>query len=145
VGLAVIGPNGVAGVLPATGAHAERMEDLPFALGEGPCVDASRFGRPVLVPDLTRYASDRWPAFTPGATGAGVHAAFTFPLLVGASGIGVLDLYRTTRGGPTAAQVAEALAFADATVAVLLRLQDGTGNGAPDGRLPVRGDATVST
>jgi hypothetical protein len=129
VGLALVTAAGVGGIVAATDGDAQRMEDLQFSLGEGPCVDAARMGRPVLVPDLTRDASQRWPAFTPGATGGGVRAAFTFPLQVGAIAIGVLDLYRTTVGHLTSSQLTEALAFADAAVAVLLDLQDRTGSG----------------
>lgn len=132
VGLAVTGPDGLAAVFAATGGHAQRMEDLQFALGEGPCMDASRSGRPVLISDLTTQGS-RWPAFTPEATGAGVHAAFTFPLQVGAIGIGVLDLYRATRGDLDDVQLGQALAFADAAVAVLLHLQDLAGPGVTGG------------
>ena len=124
VGLAVMGPRGSGGVLAATAGEAERMEDLQFTLGEGPCMDASRSGAPVLVADLERDAEQRWPAFTAGALGVGVKAAFTFPLRVGDRGIGVLDLYRTTRGALTGRHVTEALAFADAATAVLLHLQD---------------------
>jgi hypothetical protein len=130
VGLAVVSADGAGGVLAATPGHAQRMEDLQFALGEGPCVDACRSGRPVLVADLTREASGRWPAFTPEATGAGVHAAFTFPLQVGAIRIGALDLYRTAPGYLSDAQLGEALAFTDAAVALLLHLQDRSDGGA---------------
>lgn len=139
VGLAVTGPDGLAAVFATTGDHARRMEDLQFALGEGPGLDATRSGRPVLVSDLTAQAS-RWPVFTPEATGVGVHAAFTFPLQVGAIGIGVLDLYRTTPGDLDAVQFGQALAFADAAVAVLLHLQDRAGSdvggGGADGASP---------
>lgn len=135
VGLALVGPGGLSGVLATTGAHAQRMEDLQFSLGEGPCVDASRTGRPVLIADLHSEGSHRWPAFTSGATGAGVCAAFTFPLQVGAIRIGVLDLYRTARGPLSNPQVSEALAFADAAVAVLLHLQ-GRANTEPADDVP---------
>jgi GAF domain len=128
VGLAVMSPRDVGGVLAATDGEAERMEDLQFTLGEGHCVDASRSGSPVLVSDLERDAGQRWPAFT--ADASGVLAAFTFPLWVGALGVGVLDLYRTTRGELTDREVAEALAYADAAAAVLLHLQRGRGVGA---------------
>lgn len=141
VGLAVTGLDGLAAVVAVTPGHARRMEDLQFGLGEGPCVDASRSGRSVLVPDLTAQATRRWPAFTPAATHAGVHAAFTFPLQVGAIGIGVLDLYRTTPGDLGIDEFAQALAFADAAIAVLLHAQDGAGTGAggtgEDGSAPV--------
>jgi hypothetical protein len=129
VGLAVLTATGAGGIVAATDGHAQRMEDLQFALGEGPCVDASRLGRPVLVSDLARDAAQRWPAFTPGATDGGVRAAFTFPLQVGAIAIGVLELYRTTVGHLTSSQLTEALAFADAAVAILLDLQDRAGSG----------------
>jgi hypothetical protein len=113
------------GVLAATDSHAQEMEDLQFSLGEEPCVDAARSGRPVLMPDLSGDAAGRWPAFTQGATSQGVLAAFTFPLRVGAIAIaiGMLDLYRTARGSLTGAEVVEALAFADAAAAALLHLQ----------------------
>jgi hypothetical protein len=128
VGLAVVGTDGPAAVLAASGGPARQMEDLQFVLGEGPCVDASRSGWPVLVPDLIMDASQRWPAFTPGATAAGVHAAFTFPLQVGAIAIGGLALYRTTPGGLSDSEFSQALAFADAAVAVLLHAQDRAGS-----------------
>ena len=127
VGLAVVGPDGPVAVLAATSGHAQQMEDLQFALGEGPCVDAARLGRPVLIADLSSLAAQRWTAFTPEAAAAGVQAAFTFPLHVGAIGIGVLDLYRTTPGGLSDSELGQALAFADAAIAVLLHLQDRAG------------------
>jgi GAF domain len=129
VGLALMGPTGVSGVLAATDGDAQRMEDLQFVLGEGPCVDANRSGRPVLIPDLGRTAADRWPAFAPSATDLGVVAAFTFPLRAGAISFGVLDLYRRTRGPLTDHELVEALAFADAGAAVLLHLRYGTDEG----------------
>jgi len=125
VGLALMGGGAGAGILVATSGHAQEMEDLQFELGEGPCMDASRLGRPVLCPDLALDGHARWPAFTPGARRAGVAAAFTFPLQVGAIALGVLDLYRDRRGPLTVPQVSEAVAFADAGVAVLLHLQGG--------------------
>ena len=131
VGLALMGPTGVSGVLAATDGDAQRMEDLQFVLGEGPCVDANRSGHPVLIPDLGRTAGGRWPAFAPSATDLGVHAAFTFPLRVGAISIGVLDLYRRTRGPLSDGEFVEALAYADAGAAVLLHLKYGT-DGEPD-------------
>lgn len=125
VGLALMSEGSGAGILAATSGHAQQMEDLQFELGEGPCMEASRLGRPVLCPDLAMDGHARWPAFTPGARLAGVAAAFTFPLQVGAVSLGVLDLYRTQRGPLSVSQVSEAVAFADAGVAVLLHLQGG--------------------
>src|SRR5947209_12804542 len=39
------------------------IEQLQYDLGEGPCVDAYRDGRPVLEPDLAHPQDRRWPAF----------------------------------------------------------------------------------
>jgi hypothetical protein len=124
VGLALMtadGPTGV--VLAATDQRARELEELQFTLGEGPCVDASRTGVPVLQPDIPTTGAVRWPGFSAAVLAAGVRAIFTFPLRVGAIRVGVLDLYRDTTGFLTATELADALAFADATTVMLLDLQ----------------------
>ena len=102
----------------------QAMEDLQFLLGEGPCLEASRGRRPVLQPDLGRSASSRWPEYGPAVLEAGVAAIFAFPLQVGAIRLGILDLYRETPGSLDSEQLADALAYADAAVVILLHLQD---------------------
>jgi GAF domain-containing protein len=139
VGLAVMDAAGGGGVLAATAGPAQDMEDLQFVVGEGPCKDAARSGRPVLVPVLDVSGAVRWPAYTDGARSRGVSAVFTFPLQVGAIAIGVLDLYSGTCGSLTDQQVGEALAYADAAIAVLLVLQYSP---APGDRGP-RGEAEL--
>jgi hypothetical protein len=124
VGLAFVDDAGIGGIVAATGGAAQEMEALQFALNEGPCLEASLSGRPVLCPDLARDAVTRWPAFAPGAEAAGVAAAFTYPLRVGAIALGVLDLYRDTSGPLSGTEPREAAAFADAAVAVLLHLHE---------------------
>jgi hypothetical protein len=119
------GPTGV--VLAATDARARRLEGLQFTLGEGPCVEASRRGRPVLEPDLRRAGPARWPGFGAAAQDDGVRAVFAFPLWVRAIPVGVLDLYRNLPGSLTPSEHADALAFADAATVVVLYLQDRTG------------------
>jgi hypothetical protein len=47
-GLALMTDKGPAGTVAATDGPALELEELQFTLGEGPCVDASRTGRPVL-------------------------------------------------------------------------------------------------
>jgi hypothetical protein len=126
------GPSGV--VLAATDERARQLEELQFALGEGPCVEASSGRHPVLEPDLEAAGSPRWPRFGAAALDTGVRAVFAFPLRVGAIRVGVLDLYRDTPGPLTTPDLVEALAFADATTAVVLHLQDhdgGAGAGSP--------------
>ena len=123
VGLALMTPDGHQGVVAATDGPARVMEDAQFSLGEGPCLAASREGRPVLEPDLARTATARWPGFAPAVLEAGIAAIFAFPLQVGAIRLGVLDLYRATPGSLDDDQLATALAYAGAAVVVLMHLQ----------------------
>jgi hypothetical protein len=141
VGLALMTDDGPAGTVAATDGSALELEDLQFSLGEGPCVDASQSGRPVLQPDLGRTARERWPVFAAGAEAAGLAAVFAFPLRVGAIRLGVLDLYRTTAGVLPDDDLADALCFADAATALLLHLQaQDAGVGLPLGSLTVLDD-----
>jgi len=126
VGLALMTDDGPAGIVAATDGAARELEELQFTLGEGPCVDASGTGRPVLQPDLAATAPLRWPAFAGGALEAGVRAVFAFPLRVGAIRVGVLDLYRERAGPLSADELTEALSFADAATLVLLDAQAGS-------------------
>jgi len=107
------------------------IEQLQYALGEGPCVDAYHQDRPVLEPDLANPAAPRWPAFAPPAVTAGVRAVFGFPLQVGAVRMGALNLYRDQPGPLTDEQHADALVMADIAAQAVLVLQAG----APPGKL----------
>jgi hypothetical protein len=92
------------------------VEDLQFTLGVGPCFDASRNGSPVLVADLLDRAEgvqSRWPAFVDEAVVAGVRAVFAFPLGMGSIRLGTLDLYRSSPGPLSSAQLARTLDMAD--------------------------------
>ncbi|HJX43681.1 MAG TPA: GAF domain-containing protein [Geodermatophilus sp.] len=123
VGLALMTDDGPAGTVAASDGGAQHLEELQFALGEGPCVDASRTGRPVLAPDLASTSSRRWPHFSAGADAAGLQAIFAFPLRVGGIRLGVLDLYRDSAGELTREHLGDALSFADAATQLLLDLQ----------------------
>jgi GAF domain-containing protein len=135
-GVSVMGENGVRGLSTGSDPAAERLEELQFTLGEGPCIDAFEARCPVLVPDLGTALRDRWPVYTSAAYEGGVRAVFAFPLQVGASRLGVLDLFRNRPGALSAEQVAQALVFADVAVGTLLDGQDRAGPGmAADGLL----------
>lgn len=99
------------------------IEQLQYALGEGPCVDAYRLDRPVVEPDLAAPRVPRWPAFAAPAMAAGVRAVFGFPLQVGALRLGALNLYRDEPGKLTGDQHADALVMADVAAQALLVLQ----------------------
>ncbi len=126
-GVSVMGEDGVRGLSTGSDPAAERLEELQFTLGEGPCIDAFEVRRPVLIPDLGTVALGRWPVYSSAAFEGGVRAVFAFPLQVGASRLGVLDLFRYRPGPLTAEQVARALVFADVAVGTLLDGQDRAG------------------
>jgi hypothetical protein len=101
----------------------ELIEDLQFALGEGPCVDAHHDGRPVLEPDLADPERPRWLAFSPRALAANARAVFGFPLQVGAVRLGALNLYRDRPGPLGDDQHADALVMADVAAQFVLATQ----------------------
>ncbi len=128
-GLSLMSAEGLSDSVAATDGVAETMEALQFTCGEGPCVDASRSGRPVLMPDVKGAAVARWPGFGPAALEAGIAAVFAFPLQIGGIQLGVLDLYRDVTGSLTPGQFGEALAYADAATSIVLHLQERTSTG----------------
>jgi hypothetical protein len=138
VGVSVMSPR--AGQVSVAGSSAlnELIEELQFVLGEGPCVDAYNSRGPVLVPDLSVAARTRWPGYAPAAQDHGVQAVFAFPLQVGATRLGALDVYQRSVGSLPAPTMKRALSFAEAALWTLLDAQrDGTagtgGDHGPDG------------
>jgi GAF domain-containing protein len=104
----------------ATDALAERLDELQFDLGEGPCWDALRTQRPVLEPNLTQRPASSWPAFSKAVQTEGVGALFAFPLLIGSVGLGAVDLYSTAPLTLTPTQKQQASALATIVSRVLL-------------------------
>lgn len=104
------------------------VERLQFTLGEGPCVDATSAGSPVLIPDLEDSSvAARWPAFVAEVAEAGVRAMFAFPVRIGAIELGVVDVYRRRPGSLSPEDLATALSAVDA-VALTLLDTDGIGD-----------------
>jgi GAF domain/ANTAR domain len=99
------------------------IEQLQFALGEGPCLDAFHQDRPVLEPDLANPVMARWLAFSGPAIEAGVGGIFGFPLRVGAVRLGALNLYCDQPRALTDEQHADALVMADVVSQAVLALQ----------------------
>lgn len=97
-----------------------RLDELRFDLGEGAAWEAFASRRPGLVPDLSTDPQPSWPVFTAAVQPMPVRALFAFPLYVGATGVGVLDCYRTAPG-PGRRAVREARVLADTVAAELLR------------------------
>lgn len=123
VGMSVISAEGAFSVLACSSPASETIEQLQFTLGEGPCLDAHAFGRPVLTPDLSYPARTRWPGYAAAAMDLGVRAVFAFPLQVGAARLGALDVFREQAGPLPPATLQRALAFTEAAMKALLAAQ----------------------
>jgi hypothetical protein len=125
-GISVLTDDGTRGVSAASDPLSERVEELQFVMGEGPCIDAFTSRRPVLIADLAGTAMHgRWPAYAPAAVLDGVRAVFAFPLQVGAARLGILDVFRQEAGPLTDTELPLALTFAGVTVEALLDRQRG--------------------
>lgn len=111
---------------------AERIDELQFSLGEGPCVEAFNSGRAVLISDIAEVHDARWPMFAAAAREMPVRGMYLFPLQLGGSRFGVLDCHRDTPGSLDRDEVAGALRAVDAAVWTLL--------GPHEERLPPGGD-----
>ena len=122
------------GTAAAWGPNSHELEELQFALGEGPCRDAFRSRRPSLEPDLMGRGMRRWPGYAPAANEYGVRAVFAIPLQVGAVRLGALDIYRVEVGPLSVVALSHAVTFANIAVSVLL-----------DGQSTTTGDEKVSS
>jgi hypothetical protein len=100
-----------------------RIEELQYALEEGPSLDAHNHGRPVLEPNLERPRHTRWPAFCEPAVDAGALAVFGFPLRVGAVRLGALHLHSDRPGSLKDEQHIDALIVANLAAQAILLLQ----------------------
>ncbi|WP_412753395.1 GAF and ANTAR domain-containing protein [Krasilnikovia sp. M28-CT-15] len=122
-GISVMTTDGIRGVSAASDPVSERIEELQFVLGEGPCIDAFAGRQPVLTADLSAAATYQWPVYAPAAQDGGVRAVFAFPLQIGAVRLGVIDIFRDKVGPLTDEELRTALGFAAVTVEALLDRQ----------------------
>jgi hypothetical protein len=87
-------------LLYATDEVAQKIDELQYATGEGPCLDAHYSQWPQLYSHLEGDArQDPWLAFSSGVRELGVEAVFAFPVPGAHSeSMGVLELYRRAPG-----------------------------------------------
>ena len=128
--VSLMSASGPSGVVAASGDHSRKIAELQFSLGEGPCWDVFDSNAEVLAHDLDSGPGDRWVAWTAAATSYGVHAAFAFPLQVGPTQLGVLDVYRLSPGALGDGMLADVRGLAEAATQVLLDGQERAGEGA---------------
>jgi hypothetical protein len=119
--ISTLGPALSAETVSATDPRAERLDELQFDLGEGPCWDAVATRQPVLEPDLVGRTDTPWPAFSAAAAGENIGALFAFPLVFGPIDIGAIDLYSTDPLVLTLAQQRQMLGLSARTSRIVLR------------------------
>jgi hypothetical protein len=130
-GVSIMTDDGTREPLYATDDVATQIERLQLTLGEGPCVDSSARGAPVLVPDLNDLsdaAVARWTVFGEEATRLGARAIFAFPIRIGSVGLGAVDLYRRSPGPMSRPELGHALTSVDGVGLALLDGRDGYGD-----------------
>lgn len=112
--------TGSDGVVAASDTRCKDLVEMQFTSGQGPGPDAFDLRRPVLAPDLASAAECRWQGYASMALGAGVRSAFAFPLQLGPTRLGVLDLVGDAPETPDDEQLAVALTFAQIATEILL-------------------------
>ena len=110
------------GTFGSSGEMSRRLDELQFTLGEGPCLDAVRHGRPVLVADLDDPEDERWPAFTGELLRSGINAVFALPVRIASQQVGALDLFRRRAGELTGRALTGGLLAAELAAVPLMDL-----------------------
>jgi hypothetical protein len=110
------------GTFGSSGDISRRLDELQFTFGEGPCLDAVRQGRPILVADLDDPAEARWPAFTGALLRSGINAVFALPVTIASQQIGALDLFRRRPGLLTGAALTGGMLAAELAALPLMDL-----------------------
>lgn len=95
------------------------MDSHQYAVGQGPCVDASVEGRWFHVDSLD--LETRWPAFRPRAQALGINAILASPLHDRDRPVGALNIYSRTSGAFTPQDQRLAEMFATEASSVLTR------------------------
>jgi GAF domain-containing protein len=116
-GITMLGEDG----RPTTGVFTDpespEIDEAQYSSGRGPCLDAWRQKRVVVVEDVDKVG-EQYPEFGDACREHGVLSTLSLPLVASDDGIGAINLYAPARAGFTAddADVAQDLAAAAAVV-----------------------------
>ena len=69
----------------------KRIDDIQYALGEGPCITAAAEG--VTMRSGSLGGDARWPRFGPRAGRLGVHSVLSLPLITPTGVVGAMNVY----------------------------------------------------
>ena len=103
----------------ASNENARLLELFELQTDAGPCLDAFRSGAPVVNADL-HANQERWPRFAEAAQATGFVSVHALPLRLRATVIGALNLFCSSPGALSQADVRTGQALADvATIGIL--------------------------
>jgi hypothetical protein len=127
--VALIGEGGPP-VLAASGPAAQDLDDLQYAEGDGPALEAARTRSLVTAPEL--QDDPRWPRLAACARTRGVHGVVAIPMDVQRSSVGALSLFVGTPGGIGPEWLLTAMALVNQAEVLLgeLRRREGLREGA---------------
>lgn len=101
----------------AAGDFVRRIDEIQYALEEGPCLQAYTTQEMVLVDNLEH--EQRWPRFSPAALGHGLRGVVAAPLTVHGARLGALNIYALQSGVLDETAVDTAALFAEQASIVL--------------------------
>jgi hypothetical protein len=101
VSITMRGPDGDYTTPVRTDELADRLDELQYEHGEGPCVQATRTPGPGGSPNGNNLTGSPWPAWGPAAAALGVRSVLAVGLFPFGDPprLGALNLYSTRRGG----------------------------------------------
>lgn len=105
----LIGEGGPA-TITGHGPAGHQLDELAYAAGSGPGLDAARTRALVTSPDLAH--DERWPGLAPAATAGGVHSVAAIPIDVQRVSVGALSLYAEAPDAITPPMLLTAMAIA---------------------------------
>jgi GAF domain-containing protein len=76
--------------------RAHAVDELQYAHGDGPCLQALRTGEPTRIDDLERES--RWGDYPKMALEAGVRSSLSYPILVETDSVGAVNVYSSDPG-----------------------------------------------
>lgn len=86
--------DGTVSTRAASDARADRVDEIQYSEGEGPCLHAIETGAAVRVPSFD--SETRWPSFIERAVDEGIISSYSVPLDVGGDVVGSLNFYSSS-------------------------------------------------
>jgi transcriptional regulator with GAF, ATPase, and Fis domain len=102
-----------------------KLDEMQYAEGAGPCLEALSTGVPVFVTDMA--LETRWGRYPHHAVGVGARSSMSYPMLSGEVAIGALNLYAfepSASGSAMQARAAQIAEHAAGALALALRIAE---------------------